>query len=326
MFVSVAIAAYNAGNYLREAIASALAQTRKPDEIVVVDDGSVDNTREVCESFGAAVRYFYQENDGTYGVGARARAVRETRGDWIALLDHDDRWLPDKLEKQVNALEGHPDAGVVFTRYYWIDPEGQQLLVPGNPMLERPPASGETQYLDSHAALHILLTENQFCPASALIRRDLVLNNKPDADQQGCGDWYLWLDVVRHGAGVIIVDQYLTEYRLFGQNFCDDKNRLATFLQRTLDLQKDQLRPGCSECTAAFNTGRQHVSHVFSVAARTFLDQYHQKALEGDLRSAFPFLYKAVQASPGEVFRPRRMFAASKNGAIGAIRGITRKG
>ncbi|HEV2765705.1 MAG TPA: glycosyltransferase, partial [Pyrinomonadaceae bacterium] len=74
MSVSVCIPAYNAAEFLREAIESALGQTRPPDEVLVVDDGSTDHTREVCEGFGARVRYVRQENDGTLGAGARARA------------------------------------------------------------------------------------------------------------------------------------------------------------------------------------------------------------------------------------------------------------
>src|SRR5882724_10991022 len=115
MTVSVVIPAYNAAEYLRRTLCSVVAQTCSPSEIIVVDDGSTDHTREVCLSFGSKVRYIYQDNDGTFGASASFRGISESGGDLIAFLDHDDLWLPTKLEKQVKLLESQPDAGVAFT-------------------------------------------------------------------------------------------------------------------------------------------------------------------------------------------------------------------
>ena len=85
--VSVVVPAFNQSGYLAEALASALAQSMPDLEVIVVDDGSTDQTREVCASFkDARLHYVYQPNDGTMGIGARNHAMLLARGDWIAPL------------------------------------------------------------------------------------------------------------------------------------------------------------------------------------------------------------------------------------------------
>ena len=102
--ISVVIPTYNRAKLLSRALESALQQLHPADEIIVVDDGSDDNTREVVEAFGSAVRYFYQSNAGA--SSARNRGVDEARSPWIAFLDSDDQWSPDYLERMVRAIEG----------------------------------------------------------------------------------------------------------------------------------------------------------------------------------------------------------------------------
>ena len=114
----------------------ALAQTYRDLEIIVVDDGSADHTRAVCSEFQDRVRYIYRVNDGTRGNGARARAVLESQGEWVALLDHDDRWLPTKIEDQVAAIGRNGRAGIVFTGARIVDARG----LPTGQEFERGPA------------------------------------------------------------------------------------------------------------------------------------------------------------------------------------------
>jgi glycosyltransferase involved in cell wall biosynthesis len=107
--VSVIIPAFNAERYLERAIDSVLSQTYSSIELIVVDDGSVDSTADICRSYGDRIRYFYQENQGV--SVARNRGIEEANGEYIAFLDADDWYLPNKLEDQVAALELHPAAG-----------------------------------------------------------------------------------------------------------------------------------------------------------------------------------------------------------------------
>jgi len=104
--VSVVIPCYNAAPFLRETLDSVLNQTRPALEVIVVDDGSTDESAAVAESYGPPVRVIRQENRGQ--SAARNRGMDEARGEWVALLDADDRWLPHKLERHVAALRGAP--------------------------------------------------------------------------------------------------------------------------------------------------------------------------------------------------------------------------
>ena len=102
--VSIVIPAYNASNYLAEAIESALAQTYDNIEIIVVNDGSKDDgaTRQVAMSYGDKIRYFEKENGGS--SSALNRGIREMTGEWFSWLSHDDLYYPNKVERQIDAI------------------------------------------------------------------------------------------------------------------------------------------------------------------------------------------------------------------------------
>ena len=104
MKISTVIPTYNRRDHVLRAIKSVLAQTVAVDEIIVVDDGSTDGTAEAIGSrYGSSVRLFRQKNGGV--AAARNRGIREARGEWIALLDSDDIWLPTKIERQFTAVD-----------------------------------------------------------------------------------------------------------------------------------------------------------------------------------------------------------------------------
>jgi glycosyltransferase involved in cell wall biosynthesis len=110
--VTVMIGAYNAGRYLAEAIDSVLAQTHPVAQLVVVDDGSTDDTGAVAESYGPPVLAIRQENGGM--AASRNRAIQEATGDFFAFLDADDRFRPDKLERQLAVFRDDPQLDVVY--------------------------------------------------------------------------------------------------------------------------------------------------------------------------------------------------------------------
>lgn len=115
-FVSVVIPAYNAGECIKRAIESVLAQTFCDYEVIVVDDGSTDNTAEAVRKYGPKVRYIHQDNAGV--SVARNTAIAAAKGKWIAFLDADDEWLPGKLRRQMELLRRNPDLHWCGANYY----------------------------------------------------------------------------------------------------------------------------------------------------------------------------------------------------------------
>ena len=110
--VSVVIPVYNGEQYLADAIQSVRDQTYQNVEVIVVDDGSTDESADVAKKFGEAIRYVHQSNGG---VGkARNTGIAAARGAYLAFLDQDDLWLPDKLAVQVAYLDSHPEVGAVY--------------------------------------------------------------------------------------------------------------------------------------------------------------------------------------------------------------------
>jgi glycosyltransferase involved in cell wall biosynthesis len=120
--VSVIIPTYNYGKFIDEALASVFNQTFQDFEIIVIDDGSTDNTRQRISTYGDRVRYFYQEQKGP--AAARNLGIRESRGEYIAFLDADDLWYPAKLEKQMALFESNPRLGMVLSDNALFDDNG----------------------------------------------------------------------------------------------------------------------------------------------------------------------------------------------------------
>lgn len=118
--VSVIIPVYNGGRYLRAALESVFAQTYRTFEVIVVDDGSIDDSGAIAQSF-TDVRYFLQSNQGV--AAARNNGIEAARGEFFAFLDQDDLWTPDKLKLQVEYLLNHPDVDYTLTQQkYFLDP------------------------------------------------------------------------------------------------------------------------------------------------------------------------------------------------------------
>lgn len=123
--ISVVIPAYNAAATLGTAIDSILAQSFQPLEIIVVDDGSSDRTGEVAQAYGESVTYVRQDNAGP--SRARNRGVGEARGEWIAFLDADDWYLPDRLLTHAEMIRDNPDLDFLVSSFDYVDPQGKLI-------------------------------------------------------------------------------------------------------------------------------------------------------------------------------------------------------
>ena len=118
MNISVVIPCFNRKNTLPRSIDSVINQTYKPSEIIIVDDGSTDGTRDFILKSYPDIKYFFQTKKGV--SSARNKGIRESSSKWIAFLDSDDEWLPQKLEKQKTQLEKHPGIFISHTNEIWI--------------------------------------------------------------------------------------------------------------------------------------------------------------------------------------------------------------
>lgn len=117
--VTAVIPVYNGEPYIATAIESVLDQTYQPIECIVVDDGSTDGTPEVCERFRSTITYLRKVNGGV--SSARNAGAARAAGEFVAFLDADDTWLPEKLEKQMSVLSDRPDAGMAYSGMYVVD-------------------------------------------------------------------------------------------------------------------------------------------------------------------------------------------------------------
>lgn len=123
--VSVIIPTYNRGNLIKRAVDSVLSQTFKDFEIIIIDDGSKDDTKEVLAPYMDRVRYVPQANGGI--SKARNRGIELAQGQYIAFLDSDDYWAPEKLQMQTDILDGNPKIGIVYVRMPIVDEHGNVL-------------------------------------------------------------------------------------------------------------------------------------------------------------------------------------------------------
>jgi len=165
--ISVVIPTYNRAGCISEAIDSVLAQTRADFEIIVVDDGSTDATQEVLARYGNRIRYIYQENAGV--SAARNRGVREARGEWVAFLDSDDEWLPEKLDRQTACLAIYPDViGIVSDVQMIVGEISQRLFDIRNFRLP------DADYAKLDRPLVSVYEVNYF-PSSFMFRRDALM-------------------------------------------------------------------------------------------------------------------------------------------------------
>ena len=125
MKVSVVIPVYNGEKHLRRTLESVLAQTCPPSEIIIVNDGSTDGSLAILSEYEGAIRILHQNNCGV--SHARNRGAAESNGELIALLDQDDIWYREKVEKQVKVFTDRPDVSFVYSDVDFVDPSGNPL-------------------------------------------------------------------------------------------------------------------------------------------------------------------------------------------------------
>lgn len=219
-FVSVVIPTYNYGRYVTEAVESVLAQTHPAGEIVVVDDGSTDDTRERLQPYMDRIRYVHQNNQGL--PAARNTGIRAARGDLIALLDSDDLWHPRKLALQVQFMERSPEVGLVAAdmvgdlKHGW--PEvGDLSSLPARPF-----------------TLRDLLIRSRFGPSSVLVHRQCFeAAGYFDPGLRSAEDRDMWIRIASHFP-IGKIEAPLWWYRLHGGNMSAAAVRMEEYEMKVL--------------------------------------------------------------------------------------------
>lgn len=227
--VSVVIPTCNRAPVISRAINSVLTQNRPPEEVIVVDDGSTDDTRQVIESsYAGKVKYIYQRNGGV--SCARNAGIRQAKGDWIALLDSDDEWKPEKLELQLAALAREPSYDFCHTNEIWIR-NGIRV----NGMLKHEKSGGFI--FEKCLPLCVI------SPSSALIKKTIFDEiGLFDEDLPVCEDYDFWLRYCWRKPVLYIEEPLLVKYgghadQLSRKYFGMDRFRLHALL-KLMSLQK----------------------------------------------------------------------------------------
>ena len=217
--VDVIIPAFNAAHYLPFAIESVVSQTFEDWQIWLVDDGSTDNTEEVIAPFllrlGSKMKYIKQENQGQ--PGARNTAVRASVGEFVALLDADDVWLPCRLAESLKILAERPEAGLAYGLVTNIDAEG------------RPAGTfwGNPKYSEGHIAPHIYMRKVELpCPSVTFRRRCIDEVGVFDPAMKTIEDRDLCLRIaLRHE--VAFIPKVIAYYRVSAGSMSSDPDRVT---------------------------------------------------------------------------------------------------
>jgi glycosyltransferase involved in cell wall biosynthesis len=238
--VSIIMPSYNTGKYIAESIRSVQKQTYEKWELIIIDDCSPDDTDEVVKPYLTDDRIRYLKNEKNSGAAvSRNRALREVRGKWIAFLDSDDLWMPDKLEKQIKFME---NGGYHFsyTNYAEIDTEGKRngITVTG------PKRITKTGFF------------NYCWPGCLTVMYDRdVVGLVQIADIKKNNDYAMWLKVCRT-ADCYLLDEELALYRR-GRAGSVSTHSIKTMIGWHYKLYREA--EGQNAIIAAFNTGRNLV-------------------------------------------------------------------
>lgn len=226
-FVSVILPVFNRASRVRAAIESVIDQTWSRWELIVVDDGSTDSTRDVVASFGDRVRLI----EGAHGGAHRARnvGVREARGDLVAFIDSDDRWFSWRLASQIPLLE-NPDVGLVYGNGFIVDErpesEGRSATLFDKSMIPR-----RGRVVDS------LIVGNFIPMSSVLVRRAVLASVGAFAETRMAADYLQWIRVARL-CELDYVPEPVFEYSVHKSNLTGD---LGAALEARIELFLDVL-------------------------------------------------------------------------------------
>lgn len=215
--VSVVIPTYNRAHLIHRAIKSVLDQTYKDLEIIIVDDGSKDNTEDIVKNFkNNKIRYIkHKKNKGA--SAARNTGVKASRGEYIAFQDSDDEWFPDKLEKQIKAFNtSSPGVGVVYSGFYKVEGD-KKIYVPN-----------DDRFTYKEGNIHGELLKGNFVGTPAVLIKKECFEKVKYFDEYipALEDWELWIEISKHYHFKYIDEPLLNSYSTPNSVNLNQKNML----------------------------------------------------------------------------------------------------
>jgi glycosyltransferase involved in cell wall biosynthesis len=280
MKISVVIPAYNAAVFLPRCLKSVFAQTLKPHEVIVVDDGSIDDTATLAAELGAKV--ITRPNGGL--SAARNTGIQNASSEWIALLDADDLWAPEKLERQVLSIR--PETVLVYTGIRIFDDHGVRNELPA---------------VDVISARKMLRYRNPITPSTVLVRREMVLQGGGfREDIRACEDWEMWVRLNRLGQFEAIPDP-LTDYYVHPKSLSANPEKMLEALDRIIDTTL------VADLRGLDRWAWRHRIRAVQLCSAGLISR--DNGLSGELR----YMFRSLCAWPSPLWTPRRfpMFAVS---------------
>lgn len=198
--ISVVIPVFNGERYLGQAIESALGQSQSPHQVIVVDDGSTDSSRDIAKSFGDAIIFLPQINKGP--GAARNHGIEKSSGEWIAFLDADDYWQSEKLAWQSAVVLDNPDVGLVYSGWTTLSDNGMSENISAKP----------PEWVKKR-----LITQCPIVPSTVLVRRSLMLQNSWSTKLGSSEDWWLFYRISRN-TKFASVEKPTTVYRIHNKS------------------------------------------------------------------------------------------------------------
>jgi glycosyltransferase involved in cell wall biosynthesis len=281
--LSIIIPAFNVEDYVTESIESVLAQSFKDLEVIVIDDGSTDQTREVLNQFSdnPRVKVIAQQNRGP--SGSRNSGIRIAQGKYIGFLDADDRWAANKAQRHFEEMESHPEIDLTFSWWRIIDEKGRDTGRRGQPsklMLK----------------LEDLILENSTGTGSTLFARKEAIDaiHGFDDNLRAAVDLDLLLRIAQlRDDNILCIPEILTDYRMREGQITQDWNRMARNWEKVIAKVREKApeRLASVETLARFRQFRYYAYIAYQT---------------GDITAARHCLRKALFLQPGRLLYERR--------------------
>lgn len=266
--VSVVIPTYNRAHSISMAIRSVLDQTYQDFEVIIVDDGSIDNTEEIVKSFEDERIEYIRHTKNRGASAARNTGIKVAKGEYIAFQDSDDEWVPDKLELQVKAFDNaSSEVGIVYSGFYRIEAD-KKIYIPGNHVVQK------------DGNIHSELLKGNFVGTPAvLIKKECFKNNRYFNEAlPALEDWELWIELSKYFEFKYIDKPLLYSYSMPNSVNLNQKNLLKA---REIILANH---------LNDFNKNKELLSdHYFSIAIE-LISNY-------DFRTGRDYLIKAARAN-----------------------------